>query len=91
MLLESPHRVARLLALAQEVLGDRQGAVCVDLTKRFEQVMRGRLSELIVACGKLDGRGEITVVIAGLGRGERDEEEPAEEAVDEEEQAPEEE
>lgn len=73
VLFESPHRVGRLMTLAKEVLGDRRGALCVDLTKRFERVYRGPLSELVEAAAKLDGRGEITLVIEGLGRGEEEE------------------
>lgn len=68
VLFESPHRVVRLLGIAQEALGDRRAAVCVDLTKRFEKVLRGRLSELVEPVEALDRRGEITVVIEGLPR-----------------------
>jgi 16S rRNA (cytidine1402-2'-O)-methyltransferase len=61
---ESPHRIAATLALAAEVLGDRQAAVCRELTKTYEEVRRGSLREL--AEWAADGvRGEITVVVAG--------------------------
>jgi 16S rRNA (cytidine1402-2'-O)-methyltransferase len=62
---ESPHRIAATLALAAEVLGaDRRAAVCRELTKTYEEVRRGGLSEL--ASWAADGvRGEITVVVAG--------------------------
>ena len=68
ILFESPHRLAKLLADAHEVLGDREACVCVDLTKRFEATHRGVLSALI---GEFEGeavRGEVTVVIAGNTR-----------------------
>lgn len=68
ILFESPHRLARLLALALDALGDRPAAVCVDLTKRFERVHRGTLSELAELATTLDRRGEVTVVIAGAPR-----------------------
>ena len=68
ILFESPHRLARLLTLALEALGDREAAVCVDLTKRFERVHRGTLSELATLAATLDRRGEVTVVIAGAPR-----------------------
>lgn len=62
---ESPHRLAETLAAAVEVLGpDRPGAVCRELTKTYEEVIRGPLSALAEwASGEV--RGEITVVLAG--------------------------
>jgi 16S rRNA (cytidine1402-2'-O)-methyltransferase len=61
---ESPHRLADTLAQAADVLGgDRQAAVCRELTKTYEEVRRGGLAEL--ASWAADGvRGEITVVLA---------------------------
>jgi 16S rRNA (cytidine1402-2'-O)-methyltransferase len=62
---ESPFRIAKLLADAREVLGNRMAAVCVELTKQFEKVHRGTLDEL---CRQFEGKsvkGEIAVVIAG--------------------------
>ncbi|MFQ6392284.1 16S rRNA (cytidine(1402)-2'-O)-methyltransferase [Nocardia sp. KC 131] len=62
---EAPHRLADSLADAVEVLGpDRRVAVCRELTKTYEEVVRGTLAE--VAAWAVDGaRGEITVVVAG--------------------------
>ena len=68
VLFESPHRLAKLLVDALEVLGDREACVCVDMTKKFEATHRGMLSAL---AGEFEGqtlRGEITVVIAGNTR-----------------------
>jgi len=62
---ESPFRVAACLATAQEALGDRQAAVCVELTKKFERIARGLLSELKVRFEKEKIKGEVTLVIAG--------------------------
>lgn len=69
---ESPHRLARTLADAADVLGaDRRGAVCRELTKTYEEVRRGGLAEL--AAWACDGvKGEITVVIAGASTGDGD-------------------
>ena len=75
VLFESPHRLGRLLTLALEALGDRPAAVCVDLTKRFERVLRGNLSALISQAPSLQGRGEVTVVIAGAPDDTEEEEE----------------
>lgn len=62
---ESPHRLADTLAEAAEVLGaDRRAAVCRELTKTYEEVLRGTLSELAErTAGGV--RGEIVVVIEG--------------------------
>lgn len=62
---ESPHRIGATLADAAEVLGQRRrAAVCRELTKTHEQVLRGGLGELANRCA--DGvRGEVTVVLEG--------------------------
>ena len=68
VIFESPHRVAKLLSDAHDVLGDRRAAVCIELTKKFEQVHRGRLSELVETFAEQQVRGEVTVVVAGKSR-----------------------
>ena len=62
---EAPHRLADFLADARDALGaDRPAAVCRELTKTYEEVVRGTLAELAQwATGEV--RGEITVVVAG--------------------------
>ncbi|MCC3317211.1 16S rRNA (cytidine(1402)-2'-O)-methyltransferase [Nocardia africana] len=62
---EAPHRLADCLADAAEVLGpERRAAVCRELTKTYEEVVRGGLGEL--AAWAVEGaRGEITVVVEG--------------------------
>lgn len=62
---ESPHRLAGTLAEAAELLGPtRRAAVCRELTKTYEEVRRGTLSEL--AEWAAEGvKGEITVVLEG--------------------------
>jgi 16S rRNA (cytidine1402-2'-O)-methyltransferase len=63
---ESPHRLAETLAAAVEVLGaQRAAAVCRELTKTYEEVLRGPLSELAEWAAEGQVRGEITVVLAG--------------------------
>ncbi len=68
VLFEAPGRVAALLAAAVAALGDRRAAVCIELTKRFEQVHRGYLTDLIARVDRIDLRGEVCVVIAGNDR-----------------------
>ncbi len=65
---ESPHRIARMLADALEVLGDREACLCVDLTKKFEATHRGTLSTLAEEFDGVTVRGEITILIAGAAR-----------------------
>lgn len=61
---ESPHRLRRFLQDALEVFGDRPAALAKELTKVFESVKRGRLSELLAQLEE-DPKGEYVVVIAG--------------------------
>jgi 16S rRNA (cytidine1402-2'-O)-methyltransferase len=72
---ESPYRLKAFLVDALEVYGDRQAALGHELTKLFESVERGSLSELLAGLTDQKLRGEHVVVIAGLGRGNGDVEE----------------
>lgn len=61
---ESPNRLADSLADMQAVLGDRSAAVARELTKLFEEVRRGSLSELADIYAAQDApKGEVVVVI----------------------------
>jgi len=62
---ESPYRLEAFLQDALEVFGDREAAIANDLTKMFESIQRGTLSELVQQVGKEKPRGEYIVVIAG--------------------------
>lgn len=62
---ESPYRIQAFLKDALAVLGDRQAAIANDLTKKFETVFRGSLTELIEIMDGETPRGEYTVVIEG--------------------------
>ncbi|MFC1629172.1 16S rRNA (cytidine(1402)-2'-O)-methyltransferase [Gemmatimonadota bacterium] len=64
---ESPHRIAATLADMNDVFGDRWAAVCRELTKKFEEVKRGRLSDLANFYETSRARGEFTMVVAGSG------------------------
>jgi 16S rRNA (cytidine1402-2'-O)-methyltransferase len=59
---ESPRRLARSLAALAAAMPDRQAAVCRELTKRYEEVIRAPLGEL-AARFEEPPRGEITVVL----------------------------
>ena len=62
---ESPYRVVDSLQAMLEKLGDRNVAVCRELTKLYEEVFRGTLSECVKHFQK--PRGEFTIVIQGTG------------------------
>ena len=65
VLFEAPHRLADALADMLAVLGpDRRAVVCRELTKTYEEVVRGTLDELVAWAA--DGvRGEVTLVLEG--------------------------
>jgi 16S rRNA (cytidine1402-2'-O)-methyltransferase len=60
---ESPHRLRRSLEEMRTQWGDRRLAVCRELTKAFEEVFRGRISEALERFA--EPRGEFTLVIEG--------------------------
>ena len=62
---ESPFRIAPSLKAALEVLGDREAAVCIELTKAHERIQRGYLSALIPLFDGKSVKGEVALVIAG--------------------------
>ena len=61
---ESPKRLTAMLGDAAEVLGaERNAAYCRELTKKFEEVQRGTLAELVERTGSLTLKGEVVVLI----------------------------
>jgi 16S rRNA (cytidine1402-2'-O)-methyltransferase len=71
---ESPRRVHALLDEIVAVFGDRRLAVCRELTKLHEDVQRGVASEVIVALGDRELKGEVVVVVEGDRDGEKPDE-----------------
>ncbi len=65
---ESPHRVHRTLRDLLEVLGDRQAVVARELTKKFEEIIRGPLSRLVAELQGKRMRGEVVLVVEGRPR-----------------------
>ena len=62
---ESPFRIGATLAAALDALGDREAAVCIELTKMHERVSRGYLSDLAKEYEGAKVKGEVALVIAG--------------------------
>ena len=64
VLYESPRRVNRTLADLAETFGEgRRMALCRELTKRHEEVIRGTVAEVAAALGGADPKGEIVLVL----------------------------
>ncbi len=60
---EAPHRIDDTLKVMLEVLGDRKISLCRELTKRFEEFIRGSISEVLEAASEL--KGEMVLVVEG--------------------------
>jgi len=65
---ESPHRLAETLKDILETLGDRELVLTRELTKVYEEVLRGRVSQIRSQIGERKLKGEITLVIEGKTR-----------------------
>ena len=65
---ESPFRLVKVLAEMEKIFGDREAAVARELTKKFEEVARGHLSELTKHFSSKKILGEIVILVAGKGR-----------------------
>ncbi|MEN9980057.1 MAG: 16S rRNA (cytidine(1402)-2'-O)-methyltransferase [candidate division WOR-3 bacterium] len=63
--LESARRLIRLLNEIGEVLGDRRVVVCRELTKKYEEIIRGRVSEVLEVLTSRKIKGEVVVVVSG--------------------------
>ena len=68
---EAPHRLAAMLTALAEGLGaERPAAICRELTKTYEEVIRGTLADLVTwSAGEV--LGEITVVVQGASVADR--------------------
>jgi 16S rRNA (cytidine1402-2'-O)-methyltransferase len=66
VLFEAPHRLAEMLQHAADVLGgERRAVVCRELTKTYEEVLRGSLADLAGWAAGTTVLGEVTVVLEG--------------------------
>jgi 16S rRNA (cytidine1402-2'-O)-methyltransferase len=82
VIFESPRRTLQTLQDIQEIVGDeRKAAVVREISKTYEEVIRGSLKELVAWANSKEVLGEITLVIAGVentGKKEVDDEAIAE-------------
>ena len=80
---ESPFRVVKCLEQLAEVFGpERMVAVSRELTKKFEQTVRGTLSEVIAHFKSQQPKGEFVIVLAGKGLKNRNTEAEEEQVED---------
>ena len=62
---ESPKRILRTLNDIYQYFGDRQVAIAREITKKFEQVVRGMLSEILADENSITTKGEFVIVVHG--------------------------
>ncbi len=64
---ESPYRIGKTLDELARQLPGRLVCVAREMTKKFEEILRGTASELALQCQSKNWKGEITLVVAGAG------------------------
>ncbi len=62
---ESPHRVSETLADIETLFGNRQVVLGRELTKMFEEVLRGRVSEIRAQLEDREVKGEVALLVSG--------------------------
>lgn len=62
---ESPHRLKETLSIMLEIFGDRNIALAREVTKKFEEFIRGNLQEAITWANEDEIRGEFCLIIEG--------------------------
>ena len=62
---ESPHRLKETLKHMLDILGDRNIVLCRELTKKFEEFIRGTISEALTWATESEVRGEFCLIIEG--------------------------
>lgn len=62
---ETPHRIKETLYTIRKVMGERKIVLARELTKIFEEIIRGKLSEVIEYINSKEVKGEITLVLEG--------------------------
>jgi 16S rRNA (cytidine1402-2'-O)-methyltransferase len=68
ILYESPHRFARMMDDLAEILGQRRVVVARELTKKFEEILRGTPETIKESLGARKIKGELVVLVEGGGK-----------------------
>jgi 16S rRNA (cytidine1402-2'-O)-methyltransferase len=66
VLYESPHRIVKTLEDLEKVLGDRKAVIGREMTKKFEEMLRGTLSSIRLNLSARSIKGEFVLIVAGL-------------------------
>jgi 16S rRNA (cytidine1402-2'-O)-methyltransferase len=66
VLYESPYRIARLLGELKQVFGERKLVLARELTKKFEEFLRGTADELLERITSRGAKGEFVVLVSGM-------------------------
>ncbi len=74
ILYESPYRVKALLEDMLDIFGERDIAVCRELTKKFEEIFRGSIGQSIEKFAQKDPKGEFVIIVKGTDKVEISEE-----------------
>ena len=61
---EAPHRIEKTLGNILEVMGDRNISISREISKKFEEIYRGKVSEIIEQI--IDIKGEIVIILEGI-------------------------
>jgi 16S rRNA (cytidine1402-2'-O)-methyltransferase len=68
ILYESPHRIIKTLVEIQAHFGNRNVVVARELTKKFEEIVRGPIQFVLSELEKKEPRGEYVVIIEGASK-----------------------
>jgi 16S rRNA (cytidine1402-2'-O)-methyltransferase len=68
---EAPHRLIRTLKDLYENFGDRNAALCRELTKKYEEIIRVKLSEAVELYNEKSPLGEYVIILEGKSREEK--------------------
>lgn len=60
---ESPHRIKKTLEIMLDIFGNRRIALCRELTKKHEEIIRGKIDEILLVVSEL--KGEMVIVVEG--------------------------
>lgn len=72
VIFESPKRILKTLTDILKSVGDVEAVLCRELTKLHEEVIRGKVSEIVMEIeGRGEVKGEIVLLISGRGKGEK--------------------
>lgn len=74
ILYEAPHRLKETLSLMSDIMGNRNIALCRELTKRYEEFIRGTVGEAMEWASNGEVRGEFVIIIEGASEAVQDEE-----------------